>query len=157
VRNIFKNCADTALPKNGFSFAIENIIARFKQREHVAKQVRLPFRSVLPNRLHCNDDENFADRNKRRERYFPNHSVPSKVDQSIGGVEQRAAAQHGTQRIKWRVVIMTSHRPESLKGEKIGSTNHQDKYTPKGQTGTCCAANDLPRDINDDAQRNGDR
>src|SRR5262249_19522920 len=122
--NCFKNSVNTALPKNRLGLAIENVIARLEQREHVAKQIGLTLRSVFPTWLHSYEKNNFSKRYERRQRDFAKHLVPSKTVQCIRRGQQCPAAKHGSERIKWRIIIIISDRPEGLEREKIRNANH---------------------------------
>jgi len=67
-RNSFQKQPKTAAAKNGFAFAIEDIIVRLSQGQNIAQKIRFADCPVFPNRFAGKQHRNFTEGGNRWQR-----------------------------------------------------------------------------------------
>ena len=143
-RNRFRHRTEAALPKNGFAFAIENIIAGIGQFQNTAEQICLDSSAVDPKWMRDNPYRKFDQSNKRRQRNTSQRLRDTQIisRQGTRNSKQSSATQDKCERIIGKEILTCEQVPKAPQSRHIKAADKKDKSAPKRHGRRRSRAND---------------
>src|SRR5438552_10349300 len=113
--NRFHARTKAALRKDGFAFAIENVIAGVGQSQNAAEQVRLDLRAVDPKSRRRKHQKKFSESDKGRQRNSAQIIAGTQVGsrQVRRKSKQDSANKYECERIERKVILPHQNLPEA--------------------------------------------